>query len=66
MGLSQSFDRRRGFGHELHLIEQVTLLTRSGVLVLVVVLVSVTLRTRRRASVGLRGARSRSFDAINY
>ena len=30
------------------------------------VLVSVTLRTRRRASVGLRGARSRSFDAINY
>ena len=46
--------------------EQVTLLTRSGVLVLVVVLVPVTLRTRRRASVGLRGARSRSFDAINY
>ena len=35
-------------------------------IVLVVVLAPVTLRTRRRGCVGLRGARSRSFDTINY
>ena len=65
-GFESEFWQAKGFRSWAALIKQVTLLTRSGVLVLVVVLVPVTLRTRRRGSVGLRGARSRSFDAINY
>ena len=65
-GFKSEFWEAKGFWSWAALIEQVTLLTRSGVIGLVVVLVPVTLRTRRRGSVGPRGARSRSFDAINY